>query len=416
LATGIQWFTSGGHDRALVRTNRGLIIEDAAGGTFRIVCNDAFEASLAEVPPVVIEPDGGLLLGTYLGGLIRSSPDRCSFESVAGAFDGLYPIDLKANAAGTVYAAVLPFDGSSAELFESTDQGRSGSSLTVMPGAPTALQIAPSDSSRLYVSITTAEGNLSFGSLLTSADAGRSFEEHAIELDASELRVFVLAVAPQQPQLLFVRTQSRDGITPERLLRSEDGGQTFETVLSVPGPISALVQADGTVWAGAADGLYRSEDGGRSFSRTEANDLSRVTCLAARGNTVYACAYSAGQFGVLVSTNGNGAFEWFLRFPQVTARLDCPSDSDEGARCADAFADWSEEQAPSAAETAGSGGASISPSSNERPTASGCQLAPGQLALPSLALLPGGLLALAALRRFRRRRTMAAAISDGTGP
>jgi hypothetical protein len=198
LANGIQWFTDGdgARTRALVRSNRGLLIEAPAGGTFDIVCNDAFPTSLLEVPPVVVEPDGRLLLGTYLGGLVRSSPDRCSFESVAGAFDGLYPIAVKANPAGTVYAAVLPFDGSSAELLESSDHGRTGKSLTLLPGAPTALEIAPSDSSRLYLSVTIAEGNLSFGRLLTSADAGRSFDEHAIELDESELRVFVLAVAP----------------------------------------------------------------------------------------------------------------------------------------------------------------------------------------------------------------------------
>ena len=412
-ANGIQWITGTTRDRALVRTNRGLVIEGAAGGTFGIVCNEAFETSLVEVPPVVIEPDGRLLLGTYLGGLVRSSADRCSFESVAGAFEGLYPIDLKANAAGIVYAAALPFDGSSAELLESTDQGRSGKSLTLMPGAPTALEIAPSDSSQLYVSVTTTEGNLSFGRLLTSSDAGHSFDEHAIELDASELRVFVVAVAPKQPRLLFVRTQSRDGITPERLLRSEDGGETFESVLSVPGPISAVVQAEGTVWAGAADGLYRSDDDGRSFGRIEGSDVTLVTCLATRNDAVYACGYSAGEFGVLVSAKGDDAFEWFLRFPQVAARLDCPTDSDEGARCADAFADWRQEQGLGSPVTGGAGAAGIPPSSSASPAGSGCQFVLSAKPLPSLAL-PGAVLGLAAMRRFRRRR--ATAISDEKSP
>jgi hypothetical protein len=420
LANGIQWFTDaeGGRPRALVRTNRGLIIEGAASGTFGIVCNDAFQASLVEVPPVVVAPDGSLLLGTYLGGLVRSSPDRCSFESVTGAFDGLYPIDVKANQAGTVYAAVLPFDGSSAELLESSDLGRTATALTQLPGAPTDLEVAPSDSSRLYLSVTVAEGNLSFGRLLTSADAGRSFAEHAIELDASELRVFVLAVAPQQPRLLFVRTQSRDGITPERLLRSEDGGETFQTVLSAPGPISAVVQADGTVWAGTAEGMYRSNDNGVSFTRIDASDLTRITCLATHGDAVYACAYSAGEFGVLVSESGADAFQWFLRFPQVTTRLDCPMDSDEGSRCAGAFADWSNEQgllpaamggAGAAATPPSAGAAATPPSAGARASDSGCQLAPGLPVSPSSALL-GALFGLAAVRGCRRRR--ATAVSD----
>src|SRR4051812_31457803 len=183
LANGIRWLEAGSDARAIVRTNRGLIEQDA-DGAFRLLCNDAFDVSLAEVPPVIVMPDGRLLLGAYAAGLVLSTPDRCSFESVAGTFDKLYPIDLKADSEGVVYAAALPLDGSSAELLRTSDQGRSAESLTMLPGAPSALEIAPSDSSRIYVSTVTAEGNLSFGSLLTSSDAGRTFEEHPIELDA----------------------------------------------------------------------------------------------------------------------------------------------------------------------------------------------------------------------------------------
>lgn len=407
LATGIRWLKTGDAERAVVRTNRGLIIEEPAGGTFRIVCNEAFDTSLGEVPPLVVRPDGSLLLGTYAAGLVVSSPDRCSFESVAGAFEGSYPIALGADAEGSVYAAVLPLDGSSAQLVKSTDQGRTGEPLTTMPGAPTALEIAPSDDSRLYVSITTAKDNLSFGSLLTSRDAGRSFAEHAIELDASELRVFLVAVAPNDPKLLFVRTQSRDGVTPERLLRSDDGGDSFETVLSAPGPITAVARANGPVWAGAADGLYRSEDEGRSFLHEETSDVTRVTCLAERSEALYACGYSAGEFGVLVSADDREAFDWFLRFPQVTARLDCAADSDEAQRCAEAFADWRLEQlvpegtggesgAPAPGNEAGA--PPKPPSAPARSREAGCQLerrAPGS---PGLILL-GVLLAVGAQRR-----------------
>jgi hypothetical protein len=410
-ATGIRWLAGEGAP-ALVRTNRGLVLEDSAERTFRIVCNEAFHTSLVEEPPVVVLPDGRLLLGTYAAGLVLSSADGCGFESVGGAFEGLYPIDVKADAQGVIYAAALPLDGSSAELMVSVDQGRSGQSLTALPGSPTALEIAPSDNSRLYVSITTAQGELSFGSLLTSSDAGRSFEEHPIELDAAELRVFLLAVAPNEPQLSFVRTQSRDGITPERLLRSEDGGETFETVLSAPGPISAAVQPDGTVWAGAADGLYRSRDAGRSFVRVAGNDLTRITCLATRDDALYACAYSAGEFGVLVSANGGDDFEWFLRFPQVTARLDCPADTDEGASCGDAFADWALEQELGSTTSGGEAGSPATPATPAGPDVSGesgCGLA-GGVKRPSWALL--ATLGFSAARRCRRR-TVPAKLNDG---
>jgi hypothetical protein len=403
-ANGIGWFTTGGVERALVRTNRGLVIEDPGGGSFRIVCNDAFEASLVEVPPVAITSDGRILLGTYTGGLVVSSPDRCNFESVAGAFSGFYPIDLKSDVQGTAfYAAVLARDGSSSELFQSTDQGRSAQSLTTLPGAPSALEIAPSDGSRLYISTTTTEGNLSFGHVLASRDGGQSFVERPVELDASELRVFLVAVDPDDPDRLFVRTQSRNGVTPERLLLSEDGGDTFETVLSAPGPISAVVHPDSSVWAAGAEALYRSGDGGHSFLRMENVDLGLVTCLTVHAESIYACGFSAGEFGVVRSADGGATFSWFLRFPQVSARLDCAADSDEGARCETAFADWSDEQGPFPA-TGGAGGSGGAPPTNTDQIRGegGCQL-PQRPPHGRSFMILGVALALAAGRRFRRR-------------
>lgn len=415
-ATGIQWLPSDAGERALVRTNRGLIVEALEGGSFDIVCNDAFQASLSEVPPVVTEPQGRLLLGTYAMGLVSSSPDLCGYEPVAGAFEGYYPIALTTDAEGVVYAAALPYDGSTAALLRSSDHGRTAASLSDLPGAPTAIQVAPSDPSRLYVSVTTAEDNLSFGSLLTSEDAGLNFDQHPVELDPSELRVFLLAVAPEEPQLLFIRTQSRDGLTPERLLRSEDGGRTFDAVLSVPGPLSAVVGADGVVWAGAADGLYRSEDQGRSFALAEGASVTRIGCLAKHGSALYACGYSAGEFGVQVSRDGDGTFEWFLRFPQVTARLDCPTESDEGQMCGAAFADWVEEQSVAPGTASGEAGAPTSPAAPEptRPSRNdpdlGCQFPSAAPATRSAVWL-GALLAMT-WRRVRGRRS-ANALSGG---
>lgn len=403
LANGIQWLATDDGERALVRSNRGLILEQPGDGSFRIICNDAFEASLAEVPPVAVTADGRLLLGTYTQGLVLSSPDRCSFDAVGGPFTDLYPIDLQTGPEGGLYAAVLPRDGSSAQLQQSSDEGQTADSLALLPGAPSALEISASDASRLYVSTTIAEGNLSFGRLLTSRDAGRNFDETEVELDASELRVFLLAVDPNDPDRLFLRSQSRDGLSPERLLRSDDGGSTFDTVLSAPGPLTATVQFDGTVWAGSAEGLYRSDDGGRSFSPIEGVDLTRVSCLEAHAERLYACAYSEGEFGVVVSADAASSFQWFLRFPWVTARLDCPADSDEGMLCALPFLDWTEEQGLESSPAGGEAGAPPeAPRSPPRRSESGCQLTgrgPGSSCFVALSIALG-----LGLGRRRRRR------------
>jgi hypothetical protein len=151
---------------------------------------------------------------------------------------------------------------------------------------------------------------------------------------------------------VFVRVESRDGITPERILVSADAAATFRSVLEARGPLSMAWSPNGTAWAGGADGLFRFSDAANRFIPVEIPDLTRVTCVASHAQRMYACGYHAGEFGVLVSADQFASLDWFLRFPQVTARLGCSAASDEGTSCGAAFADWSAEQRLAAASGA----------------------------------------------------------------
>ena len=356
LATEVRWLDSPGGERVVVRTNRGFIVGDPATGSFRLVCNDAFGASLVEVPPVAEASGGALLVGTFAGGLLRSDQALCDFEPIGPA--AVSPVDLLSEPAGTIRAVVFPLDGSDARLYESTNGGDAFEERAALSGAPSALLQAPSRPNRLYISTTTADGNLVVGHVLVSDDGGREFTDHELELDGSELRVFVSAVDPADPDLVFVRTQSRDRVTLERILRSDDAGLTFETVLQTEGPIKIVVDRGGDVWAGGLGGLFRSRDAGVSFEVVEGIDLTRIDCLAVHADALYVCGFSEGEFGVLVSNDQGTTFDWFLRFPEVTARLDCPSSSDEAAACEAAFADWAREQSGTVPEGGSAGGGS----------------------------------------------------------
>jgi hypothetical protein len=344
MANGIGWIQSNGSERSVVRTNRGLIFELDEPGSFAILCNEAYQAGLADVPPFVALDDGRLLIGTYQAGLVVSSSDRCSFTQVPGPILGINTIDIARQGMGGVYAAVLPSDGSAAKLFASPD-AETFEQQSTLAGYPSAIALAAEDASRVYLSQSIPEGNENSAAVFVSSDGGREFTSYVVELDESELRVFALAVDPHAPARLFVRTQSRDGITPERLLLSEDAGATFEVVLTAPGPLDVHTEGD-LVWAATAEGLYRSTDGGRTFARFGPEYITRITCLARHGGKLYACAYSESQrwFGVLVSKDDGATFDWFLVFPRVGQRPACAPDSDEGRLCAAAFRDWSIEQ------------------------------------------------------------------------
>jgi hypothetical protein len=339
-ATDIRWLG----DRAIVRTNRGLVVEEGSGSSFRLLCNEAYGASLAEVVPYELTSDGRILVATNETGIMLSTLDQCGFDAAQGPLAGFIVLDVTGDSQGMFHATVYPVDDSTAALFQSDDDGRSFHYQADLTGVPTSIRVAPSDPTRVYVSTSVPDGNAVAANLEVSTDKGRVFEATPIELDPSELGVLVVGVDPRDPDRVFVRTRSRDGVTPERLLVRNGKSGTLQVALSAPGPISLAWGEDGIAWAGTAQGLFRLIEKDGRFAPATSFDVSRIGCVAARANRLYVCAYSGGEFGVLVSEDEGASFDWFLRFPEVNARLDCPSTSQEGTSCEREFLDWSLEQ------------------------------------------------------------------------
>jgi hypothetical protein len=408
-ATDIRWLG----ERAIIRTNRGLIVEDEVGSSFRLLCNDAYEASLSETVPFALTSDGRIVLASYGAGIVISRPDYCSFDPATGPLTGFLVLDLALDAQGKFRAAMYPKDDSTPALFESDDDGRSFHHQADLTGVPTSVRVAPSDPTRVFVSTSVSTGSSVSSRLEVSNDGGRVFRGTPIELDPSELRAIVLGVDPRDPNRVFLRTQSRDGVTPERLLLLNTATGALETAFEAPGPVSMTFGVDGSLWVGSAQGLYRFSEEDGTFAVATSFDVSRVGCVAGHANRLYVCAYSGGEFGVLVSDNEAESFDWFLRFPEVDARLDCPATSHEGTSCERAFLDWSLEQGLVTSE-GGAGGepSTAAGSSGERndglppPVPRGCAVstAPRTRMLGGPVTVGGLAVFLTLLAERRRRR------------
>jgi hypothetical protein len=357
-ATGIVWASSGSHERIIVRTNRGLIVSDDAGASFRLLCNDAFGASLTEVAPVVSTSSGRLLVASYLGGLLAASDDLCTFTPVPGPLSSPTNVVGLERTAGTPSSlfALMSRDGSVDHLLASADDGVTWRAPSHVEDFSFTLAVAPSDPKRLYVTaLHTADAGASQYRLLASADGGQTLVAHDIALDPTESGVSVLAVDPSEPERVFARTTASDPTEPARLLRSDDGGASIVNVMTLVAPTSAVLSSDGaTVWVGGQDGVFRSADHGKTFTRLESAGLSQVACLALHEGRLFACGFADNAFGVLASSDAGDSFSFFLRFPDVKAPLDCPPDSVSGRACATRFEDWRVEQGLAGA--AGNGG------------------------------------------------------------
>ena len=347
-ATGMVWFSRGVPERNLVRTNRGLILTEDRGKTFRLLCNDAFFALSQEVAPSAFTYDGRLLLGTYSKGLLEATPDLCSFGTVQGPIAGISVVAVEPSpgAPHSLFALVAK-DGSDEHVFSSTDDGHTWFAPSRTDDFLFSLRVSPSDPTRLYASALSVRdgGHLSYR-VLVSSDSGRSFRPQDIVLDDSESGLQVLMVDPFDPNRAFIRTIAADPQLPERLLRTDDGAWTFTEVMSLAGPTHMATTKDSSMqWIGSREGVLRSTDRGSTFERMDGAGLRRISCLELHDDRLFACGESETAIGVFVSSDRGASFSSYLQFPQVRERLPCPSGSNESRACGLSFEDWRLEQA-----------------------------------------------------------------------
>lgn len=345
----------GAPDRIVARGTWGFVTSDDGGQTWAWICAAAYGAdATVEDPDYLTTSDGAVLVGTFAG-LQRSRVDRCEWTPPDEALVGAWAIDLDHRPAEPDTIFAVRTEGSAPDtLLVSFDAGQSFSE--VGPAIEDVLiervRVAPSDPMRVYLSGAqpiSADNPSRRAFFYRSDDGGQTRTVTEVPLVDEERNIHLLAVDPSDPDRVFLRMTRRPiDVRPERLLLSEDGGATFDSVLEVQTVSGVVFSEDGsTLWASArrgenADegppiGLWRSDDGGRSWEMLSGRD---IPCVERRGDELWICleelahGYSIGR-----STNGGESFEEVLRFDQIRELPLCDPCSRVGFVCPGWFPD-----------------------------------------------------------------------------
>jgi hypothetical protein len=129
-----------------------------------------------------------------------------------------------------------------------------------------------------------------------SRDGGATWSASAGHTDGSPLAFTILPASTSRKETLVVAVQTVGGA---QVATSSDGGTTW-TTHSTPAFRSLAATPSGTTWAGNEDGLWRSDDGGSTFRKVQAFD---VTAVHVSGSVVV-----AGGTRIHVSTNDGKSF------------------------------------------------------------------------------------------------------------
>lgn len=340
----LVWTSAQADALPVVLTNRGLLFPegDTNSAKYRLRCNEAYGATVTEVPGIAYHPDAAtFLLVTSetasrtgdLGCTYQKTYERTDVEDVLGS--------LTARASEPPELLLSTVDPTRlSKVLVSHDVGQTWS--VRFNNAPdelfTELLVAPSDAQRIYAVGFQLERNQqqSFVRPLwaRSSDGGVTWQQEVLEQDR-----YLVAVHPTQPDVVFARTWVDPQHTINQLLRSTDGGLTFEPVMQVPGVLSMEAE-EGALWLGSSyeGGLFRSEDDGQTFAQVH-EELLEVDCVVRRGDALWLCANNDGVDGIWKLRDGSEVVEAVLTFDQVREPVDC-GDLVKSDVCRVPWLDW----------------------------------------------------------------------------
>lgn len=315
--------------RIYLGANFGLLVSEDDGATWRYACEPWVVASSnaalasASVSFYQVTADGALLANSIT--MTRSSDVACTWPTSTGSITGQTVADFfpDPNDANRVLAVVVQPGAS--YIVSSHDGGKTfdPSHLYDTPDLLTGVEIARSNSSVVYATSNSASGGAA--KFLASADAGVTWAPPTSLAIDPATTPRVLAVDPANEKIVYVRVV---GAISDAILRTADGGKTFDTILPpVGGQLSSFLLAnDGAIYAGTRSGkLYVQPAGATGFT---GRDSYHLRCLGQRPGTnrIYACTdFVLDGFSLATSDDKAATFQPLMTFTQLLGPLTCPS-------------------------------------------------------------------------------------------
>lgn len=327
--------------RLVIRATFGFVQSFDGGSSWQWICENAIQVSGEADPPFTVTADATLVLLPPAGGALVSRDNACSWRSVPAPLAGRRTIDLTLDPAN--HARVLVVTSTVAEiddqgvvtyetlLVETRDNAQSFTVLSTLPSDFKAetLEVAPSDSARIYVS-GTANDNPLVGVLLHSEDGGRNWARHTLGLPDSSGSLFISGIHPTDPNRVWLRVPvlgDAFGRFPASLVFTPDHGQSFKVLAATEkGMFGFALSPDGSqlAYGGPFDGLFvGASDGSAGFPKV---NTTGVRCLRWNAVGLYACGTEPNDaFSVGLSTDRGVSFTSVYRIAET-----CPQ------ACADA--------------------------------------------------------------------------------
>jgi hypothetical protein len=332
-------FDPGDASHLVVSATIGLLESHDQGKSFGWRCEPILGSPGNEDVLVAVTASGATIAATPKG-LLRST-DGCSFDAVPESTGEIArDVSLSPGAPHRVLSIRLGSDAGmfDSQLLRSDDDGQTWSPVGArLPTdlLPLTIDAAPSDPSRVYVSARLGAANAFASVLLRSIDGGQTFERNDVPETSDSRTAYIAAVHPLDPDRVFIRIYDTAGT---RIWTTNDGGKTFRQLFAGADQLYGFAispDGDQMAFGGPGDGIWVGASSGTGLTR---RSNVAPTCLRWSIDGLYACA-DPNKVGFLVgrSTDEAATFETLLTFDSLCGRTGCSADTAAGMLCP---ADW----------------------------------------------------------------------------
>ena len=317
----------------VMRTTFGTLVSRDGGQSWRWICEESI--GYVDGDPALTVLAGGRTLHAFLGSIVLSSDDACSYAAMPFDAQGRFVVDVTLDSADPSHAWVLTSGFMGRREASMLDVSAAGTSVTVASSdfVPATLEVARSRPDRIYIVGFDADFQ---STLLVTDDRGKSWVSRPIT-PYPLLPMYLSAIDPNDPDTLYVRVD--DGPS-DHLLVSHDAGQSFSDVLTIGADMLGFaLSPDGSRVAagGPGDGLYVANTSDLTFAR--AAQVQSLRCLTWTEGGLFACAQeSLDQWTVAVSSDLGQSFAplWHV---QDLVPLECSAGSPVENTCPRAWLD-----------------------------------------------------------------------------
>src|ERR1700687_2122722 len=319
-------------NRIILGTHFGLVVSEAGGQAWRVVCELFITGSTAELVNFYKMASDGALLAVSSVHLWRSSDVGCSWTRAGGTVDSLNVSDAFVDPSDSTFVVALASSrsGNESGIYPSHDGGRTFEApLYTTPDVLTGVEIASSSGTTLYATQVQRAGTAGNAYLVTSTNRGAHWTPQLLPVPPGT-QPRIAAVDPVEPNKVYLRLLRAPN---DAIAVTTDDGRTLSSLVTLSSGtdyFSSFLRADnGTLYVGTIGGdLYAQAPGETLFTRRTG---PKTRCLGQRAGSarIYACGdWLLDGYNLGYSDDGARTFQPMMNFTQIAGPLTCPAVND----------------------------------------------------------------------------------------